>query len=448
MLVCAACHNQNDDDQRYCQSCGAALSVPDNEDDLALSLMMGLVCPSCDSYNDPGTSHCVVCSAALDAPPAGGAPAAPADPPAWMQAPAGKPISTHMALPKVSLDEVTARGAASLAAPEGSQPPSPAVDDAPTQETPASDVPGPDELPTEFSTQACVKCSADLAPADKFCRVCGTPVGAPAPAGTLMMAAQKLPPPATPPPGAGATMMMPSLGQVANAPAPSATMFFGAATVQRFARLSLIKGHTQFGTQWRLQAGETVVGRNAGMVLFPEDAHLGDPHFRVVFEDDGLYLDPVDEKNGVFVALRGPEPLAPGTEFIIGVQRLRYLDAETLPRSLPLPPPGETPLLGSMMRDAELLCLERVFADPRLSETYVRPQRILTLGRRRCDVNFPADPYMSTRHAEVVREDSGVLLRDLQSRNGTFLRIHQRRKLQHGDAIMFGEQVLRVEVQG
>ena len=71
---------------------------------------------------------------------------------------------------------------------------------------------------------------------------------------------------------------------------------------------------------------------------------------------------------------------------------------------------------------------------------------VVTLGREGNDINFPEDPFISGRHAEL-RISCGVLtVSDLGSRNGTFVRIEKERLLKHGDYVFLGQQLLRVEI--
>jgi pSer/pThr/pTyr-binding forkhead associated (FHA) protein len=55
------------------------------------------------------------------------------------------------------------------------------------------------------------------------------------------------------------------------------------------------------------------------------------------------------------------------------------------------------------------------------------------------------DPYLSPRHARILRRDGTFVLRDLDSVNGVFVRIHEPTDLAAGDMILVGQQVLRFE---
>ena len=69
------------------------------------------------------------------------------------------------------------------------------------------------------------------------------------------------------------------------------------------------------------------------------------------------------------------------------------------------------------------------------------------IGREDCDLNFPLDVYMSASHARIeVAPDGRFSLVDLNSKNGTYIRIQGSQPLRHGDYLFMGKQLLRVEI--
>jgi len=66
----------------------------------------------------------------------------------------------------------------------------------------------------------------------------------------------------------------------------------------------------------------------------------------------------------------------------------------------------------------------------------------LTLGRENTNQVEVTDPFVSSRHARIERKASGYLLRDLRSRNGTYLNGNQVSEaiLNPGDKIRLGER--------
>ena len=71
----------------------------------------------------------------------------------------------------------------------------------------------------------------------------------------------------------------------------------------------------------------------------------------------------------------------------------------------------------------------------------------VVIGREDCDLNFPTDVYMSGSHAKIDQISEGSFtLNDSESKNGTYLRIRAPHRLQHGDYLFLGRELLRVEM--
>ncbi len=69
-----------------------------------------------------------------------------------------------------------------------------------------------------------------------------------------------------------------------------------------------------------------------------------------------------------------------------------------------------------------------------------------TIGRENNVLNFPEDPFISGRHAEIRKTGGFFTLTDVGSRNGTFVRVEGEQVLRHGDFVFLGQQLLRVEI--
>ncbi len=87
---------------------------------------------------------------------------------------------------------------------------------------------------------------------------------------------------------------------------------------------------------------------------------------------------------------------------------------------------------------------QRAFLIP-LDHTETTPIEIgefLTLGRESTNQVEISDPFVSSRHARIEKKDPGFLLRDLRSRNGTFLNGNQVSEvfLKPGDRLRLGER--------
>jgi len=66
-----------------------------------------------------------------------------------------------------------------------------------------------------------------------------------------------------------------------------------------------------------------------------------------------------------------------------------------------------------------------------------------TIGRAGADIVFADDPYLSPIHAMVIWKEGKLSIRDLGSRNGTWIFLDAPHRLVDGDLILVGSQLLR-----
>jgi len=70
----------------------------------------------------------------------------------------------------------------------------------------------------------------------------------------------------------------------------------------------------------------------------------------------------------------------------------------------------------------------------------------LTVGKAPdCALAVAGDDYLSRRHARLYEDNGLIFLEDLNSSNGTFLRVHRPIIIEPGDEILVGTTVLRFE---
>ncbi|MBL8973142.1 MAG: FHA domain-containing protein [Myxococcales bacterium] len=69
----------------------------------------------------------------------------------------------------------------------------------------------------------------------------------------------------------------------------------------------------------------------------------------------------------------------------------------------------------------------------------------LYIGRWQGDLRFPADEFLAPAHARVDPQARGVLVADLGTRNGVFVRISRPEAVFPGDLFLLGHQLLRLE---
>jgi len=66
-----------------------------------------------------------------------------------------------------------------------------------------------------------------------------------------------------------------------------------------------------------------------------------------------------------------------------------------------------------------------------------------TIGRLEGDVRFPDDQFLSPLHAKLSWEEGRLVVRDLGSRNGTWVFLREPYRLADGDLLLIGSQLIR-----
>ncbi|MCA9537973.1 MAG: FHA domain-containing protein [Myxococcales bacterium] len=186
--------------------------------------------------------------------------------------------------------------------------------------------------------------------------------------------------------------------------------------------------------------GAVVIGRGEGDVSINEDVYVSPRHARFSVQGDALFVEDLESLNGVWVRVRQDAELGPGDFLLVGQQILR-VDAGPS-RTNGVASADGTQRLGATGRSR--IRLVQLGADGEPFDVYHVPASGCRIGRRLGELVFTDDTYMSGTHALVVPRDQVVVLRDLSSRNGTWVRVRGRRRLDIGDAVMMGRTVWRV----
>ncbi|OLD88775.1 MAG: hypothetical protein AUG85_03840 [Gemmatimonadetes bacterium 13_1_20CM_4_66_11] len=79
---------------------------------------------------------------------------------------------------------------------------------------------------------------------------------------------------------------------------------------------------------------------------------------------------------------------------------------------------------------------------------FERKHAATTIGRTEGDIQFPEDQFLSPLHAKLSWEEGRLEVRDLGSRNGTWVFLEGPYLLTDGDLILIGSQVLRFKRLG
>jgi len=211
------------------------------------------------------------------------------------------------------------------------------------------------------------------------------------------------------------------------------------------AKLVVIRPDGSEGATIPMHEGEVIIGRSSEHEALSGDPFLSPRHASIKIQNSKFMISDLESLNGIFYRIRGECELVSGDNIRMGQELLVFDmmsevpslnenaegdDGETLS--------GGSPDVGywgrlSLISGPELVSRAFIFSDDEV-----------TLGRERGDILFRDDGFVSGVHARLMKVDSQVLLKDLGSSNGTYVRIRGERELEDGDLILMGQQLFRL----
>ncbi len=178
---------------------------------------------------------------------------------------------------------------------------------------------------------------------------------------------------------------------------------------------------------WLEGSGPWVVGRSADAdVSLPDDPYCSRRAFSLTATAGGAILQPLSDSSPITVngsVVSGAVTLTPGARIDFGEQRARLLEE------------GHAPVADSVADHGDPTTIP--LGDRTIIGRSPGPEGVAL-----------SHPAVSRRHAEIVRDWSSAVVRDLGSTNGTFVNgalIRAETRLAAGDTISFGPRVFEFD---
>jgi pSer/pThr/pTyr-binding forkhead associated (FHA) protein len=350
-----------------------------------MELEIGIVCGRCETYSPLGTNACTACGNALALEIAVG------------------PVSSKAPPTTREPERAAARDAVPASRPEPSPKPRSRPASIPPGKPPSSKSKSVEELMDQAKNFVCRSCSTPVPLGHKFCGRCGA---------------------AVPP-------------EILNA----RTQFFGQLQAPGKAKLILIRGEGVEGLSYQLNAEQHVVGRS-GQLVFPDDPFVSPKHANFFYRNSKLVVRDEGSLNGVYIRVRGSVDLTPGDHFLAGEQVFRV----DLTPKLNDQPGNDGTFFYSSPKHQSPFRIAQLLQGGAHGMTVCARGSSLQIGREGGDLNFPSDLYMSASHCKLEDVAGKLVLSDLSSRNGTYVRLKNERELANGDYVFIGRKLLRVEI--
>jgi len=112
-------------------------------------------------------------------------------------------------------------------------------------------------------------------------------------------------------------------------------------------------------------------------------------------------------------------------------------------------PPPESFGAARSTEEPQAFLVRLISGNVEADEFAVNKNGITTIGRKDCEINFPDDMLLSSRHASISHGPEGYFLRDDGSTNGIFIRLKEARPLEvfNGNVVRIGKQMLLFDTE-
>ncbi len=186
--------------------------------------------------------------------------------------------------------------------------------------------------------------------------------------------------------------------------------------------------------------GDVMLCGRQGDLTIPDDPFVADTQMRLFFSGARLAVEDVGGGNGIFTRLRAEREVTPGGEIRVGRQRLVVEPISPLTAADDGATAWGSPDPGHRFRLIQLL------EGGIRGGAFPLKDGENQIGRENGDITFPSDGFVSGRHATLAVAADHLVLKDLGSSNGTFLRLGAPSFVDNGDQFLIGRQLVRVEL--
>lgn len=282
----------------------------------------------------------------------------------------------------------------------------------------------------------CPQCMARVASGHRFCLSCGSPIpsdAAPAPAPDPAAMAAAAVAPAAAAPIEEATPAAAPVEPAAATPAP-------AARATPLAHLIMVNPDGTPGESVPLYDGANAIGRNSEFPVLQKDECLSPEHAVFTISGDNVEIQDLDSINGVYYRITSPTVITPGDYVRLGREVLLLQAPSSFPKDESLRSD-----VGSALGEIYGRVARVSQPEDKASYAFLLWKNEHTIGRERGDVTIPDDGFVSGLHARIYREGDNVLIEDLKSSNGTYLRIKGSRTVPNNTLLLMGQQPYRLK---
>ena len=206
-------------------------------------------------------------------------------------------------------------------------------------------------------------------------------------------------------------------------------------------RLNVVRSLTGGPAFYEPLGDAAIVGRD-GAISLENERFCHPREAQIRWQKGRMWLHDLESGNGVFLRIRQPVELDIGDEFMVGDQVLLI---ERNPEPNDGPGPGPTYFYSSPKWPSSFRVVQ-LFEGGAKGACVVARGTTMQIGSAIGDFVFTADPLVEDQHCVVEEQAGSIVLSDLGSRTGVFVRIKGEQELLAGDEIIVGRTRMALEV--
>lgn len=212
--------------------------------------------------------------------------------------------------------------------------------------------------------------------------------------------------------------------------------------VEIVGELLQVKPDGSIGEIFHLKEGATIIGKD-GCDLNLNDKFLSNQHLRILLSREGAFVEDLKGFNGTYLRIRGEVRLK-DKDFIRLGQGLFMCDFFTASKQKKMKGTDEdTEYLGSPVSGKIFGRFLKLLSKNVIIGAYFLKEGETKIGRTKGDIILGEDPFISSTHCVIIKKGNDVILKDLGSVNGTFVKVKSRMALEDGDSLLFGMNLFK-----
>lgn len=152
-----------------------------------------------------------------------------------------------------------------------------------------------------------------------------------------------------------------------------------------------------------------------------DDEFIEPMHARLIAAEGGVRVEELVPTGAVFLRIVGRRPLNEDDQVRVGQSLLRYRRPDGDPQAGPW---------GSVIMH---------IAPDGAVQVVPLGNSGVTIGREFGEVTLPGDTFVSSTHCRVVTDQNGIHIEDLDSSNGTYVRMRNGERIEVGQCVLIGQ---------